>query len=207
MNTLINYIQLGCISLLVLVFVSRALFLWFGRQINPIVLGVGKSGWQKVRELSFIIGLLIWVAETFTYALNLRFHFFGGLVLVDIKLVKWVGVGLVTAGLTLFTLALVSFGNSWRVGIDERKPGNLVTGGVFAYSRNPIYLALDMYFTGTFLINGSLFFLITTLLIFLGMHYQILQEESFLESTYGNEYLAYHQRTARYLYWKKLLHL
>jgi protein-S-isoprenylcysteine O-methyltransferase Ste14 len=54
------------------------------------------------------------------------------------EVISWVGVLLCLAGLILFFLSLVSFGKSFRVGIDVDHSGKLVTTGVFALSRNPI---------------------------------------------------------------------
>jgi protein-S-isoprenylcysteine O-methyltransferase Ste14 len=79
-----------------------------------------------------------------------------------------------------------------------------VTTGIYFYSRNPIYLFFDLYFLGTFFINGSLFFLLTAVLGALNLHYQILQEERFLADTYGAVYKAYRARTARYIAWANL---
>ncbi|MFZ6027343.1 MAG: methyltransferase family protein [Chloroflexota bacterium] len=86
----------------------------------------------------------------------------------------------------------------WRVGIDKRKPGQLVTHGAFAFSRNPIFLFIDLYFVGTFLLNGHVFFLLAALLVVVGLHYQILQEEQFLSQRYGKTYQAYQSQIRRY---------
>src|SRR5262245_47234907 len=55
--------------------------------------------------------------------------------------VSWTGVALCVAGLSLLLWSLVSFGRSFRVGIDVDHPDQLVTTGVFAHTRNPIYVA------------------------------------------------------------------
>jgi protein-S-isoprenylcysteine O-methyltransferase Ste14 len=57
---------------------------------------------------------------------------------------SWVGVLLCLVGLFLIFLSLVSFGKSFRVGIDQDHPDKLVTTGIFAFSRNPIYVALGL---------------------------------------------------------------
>src|SRR5438034_497488 len=66
--------------------------------------------------------------------------------------VGWVGVLFCLAGLLLLSWSLVSFGRSFRVGIDTDHPDKLITTGVFAFSRNPIYVAFVLILIGQFLI-------------------------------------------------------
>jgi len=56
------------------------------------------------------------------------------------------------AGLVLLFLSLVSFGKSFRVGIDQEHPDKLITAGVFVFSRNPIYVAFALVLLGQFLV-------------------------------------------------------
>ena len=168
------------------VFVGRTLYLRFARGIQPITLGVGKAGIRRLVEISFFVGLVVWIIEVILYALQLEFRLLPHPLdarLIDSTLAKSVGVILCTGGFGIFVWALMSFGDSWRIGIDERAPGELVTGGAFAVSRNPIFVFLDLYFVGTFLIAGTLTFLAFAAVIVAGVHYQILQEEKFLTKT------------------------
>jgi protein-S-isoprenylcysteine O-methyltransferase Ste14 len=112
---------------------------------------------------------------------------------------EWVGVLFCLVGLTLFGWSLVSFGKSFRVGIDTEHPDGLVTGGVFAFSRNPIYVAFGMVLTGQFLIFSN-----WILLVYLGaaiwlFHRQVLREEDYLKVHYGKPYAEYCSRVRRYL--------
>jgi protein-S-isoprenylcysteine O-methyltransferase Ste14 len=66
--------------------------------------------------------------------------------------VAWLGVLLCFVGLSLFACSLVSFGQSFRVGIDTENSDKLVTSGVFAFSRNPIYVAFAVILFAEFLI-------------------------------------------------------
>ncbi|HEY6073293.1 MAG TPA: methyltransferase, partial [Anaerolineales bacterium] len=62
------------------------------------------------------------------------------------------GVLFCLAGLLLLAWSLVSFGRSFRIGIDTQHPDKLITSGVFAFSRNPIYTAFAFILLGQFLI-------------------------------------------------------
>src|SRR5499427_6237369 len=58
--------------------------------------------------------------------------------------VTWAGVLFCLAGLLLLLWSLISFRQSFRVGIDTDHPDKLIMDGAFAFSRNPIYVALAM---------------------------------------------------------------
>jgi protein-S-isoprenylcysteine O-methyltransferase Ste14 len=160
-------------------------------------------------ELSFFIVLVLWILEVFYYATKGERRIFTSpldAILLSSPILKAIGSVMVTVGLLIFVLALVSFGGSWRVGIDHSTPADLVTTGIFAISRNPIFVFIDLYFIGTFLINRTLILLIFAVLVVIGMHYQILQEEKFLSSAYGQDYENYCLKTGRYLGWRKRDH-
>jgi protein-S-isoprenylcysteine O-methyltransferase Ste14 len=110
-----------------------------------------------------------------------------------------VGVAVCAIAHTGFIACMVSFGNSFRVGIDEKYAGRLVTKGMYARSRNPMYVSLDALFFGIFLIfpnPGALFALVTAALTF---HFQIRNEEAFCRERYGKDYLRYCEKVRRYL--------
>ena len=114
-------------------------------------------------------------------------------------LIAWVGVGLCLAGLLLFLWSLVSFGRSFRVGIDTDHPDNLVKTGAFAVSRNPIYVAIWIVLLGQFLVFPN-----WILLVYLGgatwlLHRQVVREEAYLSQHYGSEYVDYSSRVRRYV--------
>lgn len=199
-----DHFQIASVAIVLLIFVGRASYLRFSRNINPIAIGGGKKGSLLAVELAAVIGLVAWIIEVLLNALHSAFRIFPSVLdsqLVSSFPVKSIGVALVTLGLVLFGLAFVSFGDSWRVGFDANTPGTLVTTGVFAVSRNPIFVFLDLWFVGIFLINGPLIFLIFAALAVAVLHWQILQEEKFLLELYGQPYQSYCARTGRYVYW------
>ena len=110
----------------------------------------------------------------------------------------WLGLAICIAALIGFTFTLVSFGNSFRVGIDEDKPDKLITSGMFAFSRNPIYVCFLMFFKGLFLIHCNIVIAVAVVLFALAIHRQILREEKFLTKHYGSDYTDYRNKVRRY---------
>jgi protein-S-isoprenylcysteine O-methyltransferase Ste14 len=114
------------------------------------------------------------------------------------EVVSWIGVSFCLAGLLLLLWSLVSFGQSFRVGIDTVHPDKLITNGVFALSRNPIYVAFALILTGEFLVfSTSIFFIYIGGAVWL-FHRQVLREEEYLTKHYGQEYSEYCSRVRRY---------
>lgn len=111
----------------------------------------------------------------------------------------WVGLALSAAAIVGLLFTLISFGNSFRVGIDKEKPDKLVTTGMFRLSRNPIYVCFDAFFAGLFLVHKNAVILVAVLAFALLIHRQILREEKFLSEHYGEEYEAYCEKVRRYL--------
>ena len=111
----------------------------------------------------------------------------------------WLGLSLCVVSVTGFALTLASFGDSLRVGIDENTSDKLVTRGMFAISRNPIYVCFLMFFAGFFLIHCNIVMAAAIVLFSLAIHRQILREEKFLTSHYGEEYEEYRKKVRRYL--------
>jgi protein-S-isoprenylcysteine O-methyltransferase Ste14 len=103
------------------------------------------------------------------------------------------------AGLLFLLWSLISFGKSFRVGIDTEHPDKLITTGVFAFSRNPIYVAFASILLGQFLIFSNWIVLIYLCAGIWLFHRQVLREEDYLKKHYGKEYLEYCNRVRRYL--------
>ena len=113
--------------------------------------------------------------------------------------IAWMGVLFCLAGLSLLLWSLMSFGQSFRVGIDNEHPDKLITTGVFAFSRNPIYTAFALILLGQFLIFPNWIILIYTVAGTWLFHRQVLREEAYLKNHYGQEYLDYSRRVRRYI--------
>src|SRR5262249_19549331 len=101
---------------------------------------------------------------------------------------SWVGTCLGFGGLLLLVSSLVSFGRGFRVGIDADRPDALVTTGVFAFSRNPIYVGFGFVLLGQVLVFRNWILLASLAAGVWLFHRQVLREERFLRQRYGQEY-------------------
>ena len=113
--------------------------------------------------------------------------------------VAWIGVLFCLAGLLLLLWSLISFRQSFRIGLDTDHPDKLIVDGVFAFSRNPIYVAFTMILIGEFLIFPNWISLIYLVAAAALIHRQVLREEHFLKGHYGEAYEQYCHRVRRYL--------
>jgi len=81
----------------------------------------------------------------------------------------------------------------------SRTVQRLVTYGIFAWMRNPLYVGNFLIWIGFTVISGVLWFLPVAALLFAVEYTLIVRyEEGVLESIFGDEYLAYKTRTPRW---------
>lgn len=82
----------------------------------------------------------------------------------------------------------------------SRNVDRLVTYGIFAWSRNPLYNGNFLVWIGFCVISGVIWFLPFAVLIFAAEYSLIVRyEEGVLESTFGREYLDYKNCVPRWL--------
>ena len=93
----------------------------------------------------------------------------------------------------IFLISVVCMKDSWRAGIPDKDKTELVTNGIYKFSRNPAFLGFDFMYAGVLLMYFNPLFAAVTL------HLQILQEEKYLTSVFGSSYTAYKSRVFRYL--------
>jgi protein-S-isoprenylcysteine O-methyltransferase Ste14 len=115
-------------------------------------------------------------------------------------LARPLGWALICVGLVGFALALLSiWGN--RTTVNPYKAAtNLVTGGVFRFSRNPIYVSDWFVYLGVMLMLRTVWPLLLAPLVYLIMRYGVIaHEERHLEARFGDEYREYRARVRRWL--------
>ena len=87
---------------------------------------------------------------------------------------------------------------------DNIKKNHLVTTGIYAWVRNPIYSAFMIANTGIILIIGNAFFFVLPFVYWLFMTVLMKHtEEKWLRNLYGQEYEDYCNRVNRCIPWKR----
>lgn len=99
----------------------------------------------------------------------------------------------------IFLLSVLCMKDSWRAGIPDKDRTELVTNGIYAFSRNPAFLGFDLQYIGVLLMYCNLLTGMFTVFAIVMLHLQILQEERYLTAEFGKEYLDYRHRVFRYL--------
>ena len=107
---------------------------------------------------------------------------------------------LILSGLGLAAWAVLQF-RKLGTHVDVRKPATaLATAGPYRVSRNPIYLALTLFYLGIGLAVGSLWVLVLVVPALLVMHLGVIRrEERYLERTFGAAYLDYARQVRRWI--------
>lgn len=112
----------------------------------------------------------------------------------------WVGGGVWLAGFLLAGLAIAQFR---RAGTDVQThtpTAAIVDTGVFAFSRNPIYVGAHIGTVGVAIALDSLWILAMLAPFYLVIRYGVVApEEAYLERTFGDAYLIYKVRVRRWL--------
>lgn len=108
------------------------------------------------------------------------------------------GYALCFAGLAVTMLAQWQMGRSWRIGLNSEKT-ELVTHGLYRFSRNPIYLGLLLMVGGLALAAPSGWTALGYALCHVLFGLQCRVEEAHLLSVHGEPYRAWASKVGRLL--------
>jgi protein-S-isoprenylcysteine O-methyltransferase Ste14 len=165
------------------------------------VLGKGdKETRLRYVEIFLRTTTLIWIILwSFSIAFNSYISRFAFEYLSRIN-IEIIGLLITAIGVLFFELAIIFMKSSWRVGVDKEIKTELITNGIYKYSRNPAFVGFDMMFIGLFLTYPNFATFIVMFINVVAIHLQILQEERFLQDSFGVEYKKYKKLTPRYLF-------
>jgi len=110
------------------------------------------------------------------------------------------GVMLMGSGLSLIILARRAFSRFGQPTDPGLPTSAIITTGVFAFSRNPLYLGGIFVLAGISLAANALWVLIMLVASIVGCHFiLILPEERYLTAKFGAPYRAYMARVRRWI--------
>lgn len=112
---------------------------------------------------------------------------------------RFTGVCIGILGDLIFLISVLCMRDSWRAGIPDRDRTELVTNGIYAFSRNPAFLGFYLQYIGVLLMYCNLLTGMFTVFAIVMLHLQILQEEHYLTTAFGTKYLDYCHQVRRYL--------
>lgn len=112
--------------------------------------------------------------------------------------VRYLGSVIGIVGVIVFYISIYTMRDSWRAGITDEKT-DLITTGVYQYSRNPAFIGFYLLYLGILLAFFNYYLLVITIFAIVSLHLQIIQEEKSLVETFGSTYIAYMKRVRRYL--------
>ncbi|MGX5684476.1 methyltransferase family protein [Chryseobacterium cucumeris] len=118
---------------------------------------------------------------------------------LEYNLIQYIGLGLMMMALIWVVIAQLQMKNSWRIGIDSTTKTDLVTHGLFRYSRNPIFLGMTISLVGFFLALPTVIAFAFVLTGSILMQIQIRLEEEYLLKEHGQIYVAYKKKVKRML--------
>lgn len=116
------------------------------------------------------------------------------------SIIALIGMVIIIDGLLLVFLSAYRFKREGTAIKPFKESSKLVVTGLFAFSRNPIYLGMVLVLCGIALMLGSLssFIIPVIFLIFIRQNF-ILKEEKHLFVQFGDEYCAYQKKVRRWL--------
>jgi protein-S-isoprenylcysteine O-methyltransferase Ste14 len=117
----------------------------------------------------------------------------------DDPLMQVAGIACLFGGVILVVIAQLQMGASWRIGIDEGPAPGLVTGGLYRFCRNPIYIALLSVVLGYTLLLPTRLSVALLIGSIIAVWQQVRTEEAYLLRTYGEEFQEYARDVGRFL--------
>lgn len=144
---------------------------------NPLKISVG------LLIVSYILGEFIIPKYSLVYFLQ----FIGVIGLIF-------SAGIFIAGFNLFK----SYGEDPKPSTSTNR---LIKTGIYAYTRNPIYLAFVLFFISMFLVFENIMYFLSSIGISIWLHHWVIKiEEDYLQHNFNDEYVRYKQAVKRWLF-------
>ncbi len=150
--------------------------------------GVGKEfpHTDIILYITLITFLLIWSLDSFLFMFSTILSNFIPLILRIILFIF------------LLILAIVCGELSHKILFGENRNADLITTGIFARVRHPLYLSIILIFLGLIFLTMSIISIIIWVFIFILFNKMATYEEKDLEKIFGAKYLKYKKRVPKW---------
>lgn len=118
----------------------------------------------------------------------------------DKSYIHALGVISAVIGIAATVAAQWQMGASWRIGVDPSEHTGLVSQGVFASIRNPIFTAMTVTAFGLSAMVGNFVAVIGFVALIVALEVQVRYvEEPYLHATHGDAYATYAAQAGRFV--------
>lgn len=166
---------------------------------NPYVLGKGEGVISFTERSIKAAGVLIPVVLFFFIISKALYEFFVPIRYLEEDYYNLFGILLMILGFTICLTAQYYMRTSWRIGIDRDSKIDLVTNGIFKYSRNPFFVGTLITYTGFFFILPNIISFTIGVLYYFLIQIQVRLEEDNLLKLLGDKYGKYYSAVRRWI--------
>jgi len=153
---------------------------------------IGHAAFRFFRVLILFVCILrVFMPETDNYLLICHFLY------QPVTLI--IGAGLMVSGFVFTVIGHYTLGEFWSSGIPLNRMNTLVTKGVYAFSRNPMFIGVLTTQFGFFIALPSVFTFICLIVGFTAIFNQVRIEEQHLSEMINEEYSSYQRHVPRWI--------
>lgn len=193
------FLPIYLVAYVMAAFFLRSFVVWKKTGVNPIVFKGSDSAHDFIgRVFKALFAVIVASVIIFAFIPNL-YQYLMPIHWFEQTWLKSTGIVLLLLSLAWTILAQAQMGNSWRIGIDAEHRTELVQGGVFTLSRNPIFLGMMVTLTGLFLVIPNVATLIALLVGIIVIGIQVRLEEEYLTQMHGDKYSGYRRSVRRWI--------
>ena len=199
MNFYKIFLPIATLAYFLLVFVLRSFILWKQTGVNPFVFGNSDKAHDYIGLVykGMMIGL--WVTIVIYSLIPGWYKYLMPIYYLEMEWLKSIGLLLLILSFIWTSIAQYQMSSSWRIGIDYEEKTNLISHGLFKYSRNPIFLGVLISYLGTFLIIPNILSFSILLVIFVSIQTQVRLEEEYLKDIHHEIYVDYKGKVRRWI--------
>lgn len=193
------FLPIATLLYILLVFVLRSVIVWKQTGVNPFVFGSTDKAHDYIGRVYKLMVLLTWVSIGIFSFYPSWYQYLMPVHYLDIEWLRTTGLILLVVSFLWTSLAQYQMSKSWRIGIDYEEKTELISHGLFNYSRNPVFLGVLVSYLGTFFIIPNVLSFSILLVTLVIMQMQVRLEEEYLEEVQGQDYLDYKTQVRRWL--------